>query len=143
MYVQQYTHIRTCLYLLCKVAATRKRGISFGRNVILIALVGAERDPFCQCNTIAHGVWDYCMCKAKRRPTIASFAGDKLGLMGAQNLKFATSQVLRKGPRAGAEAVSTQPSGSRPSGRGPAAGECQLFTHFRRLRMDRSEYAAN
>ncbi|CAM9489734.1 unnamed protein product [Laminaria digitata] len=48
--------------------------------------------------------------------------GDKLGLMDAQNLKFATSQVLRNGPRAGAEVVFTQPSDSRPSGRGPATG---------------------
>lgn len=63
-------------------------------------------------------------CKTRRKLALLSFAGDKLGLMDAQNLKFATSQVLRKGPRAGAEAVITQPSGSRPLGRGPAAGEC-------------------
>lgn len=49
--------------------------------------------------------------------------------MDAHNLKFATSQVLRKGPRAGAEAVLTQPPGSRPSGRGPAAGERLLSVH--------------
>ena len=49
--------------------------------------------------------------------------GGKLGLLDEQNLKFATSKVLREGPRAGADAVYTQLAGDRRSQRAPAAGE--------------------
>lgn len=49
--------------------------------------------------------------------------GDKLGLLDQQNLKFATSQVLREGPRAGADAVRTQFAGDGRSRGAPAAGE--------------------
>lgn len=50
-------------------------------------------------------------------------AGNKLGLLDEQDLKFATSQVLRKGPRAGADAVCTQFAGNRRSRRAPTSGE--------------------
>eukprot|EP00903_Cladosiphon_okamuranus_P015272 g14113.t1 len=48
--------------------------------------------------------------------------GAKLGLLDEQNLKFATSQVLREGPRAGADVVRTQFAGDGRSSGAPAAG---------------------
>lgn len=54
---------------------------------------------------------------------ISQTSGDKLGLLDEQNLKFATSQVLREGPRAGADAVRTQFASDGRSRGAPAAGE--------------------
>ncbi|CAM9128296.1 unnamed protein product, partial [Hapterophycus canaliculatus] len=48
---------------------------------------------------------------------VASFRkdeGDKLGLLDEQHLKFATSQVLREGPMAGADIVYSQLASKRP-----------------------------
>lgn len=54
---------------------------------------------------------------------LSSLPGDKLGLLDEQNLKFATSQVLRNGPRAGADAVRTQFAADGRSSEAPVTGE--------------------
>lgn len=58
----------------------------------------------------------------------SSFSGEQLGLLDEHNLKFATSQVLRKEPRRGVEAVYSQAADSRSSGTPYASSE--FFIRF-------------